>query len=108
MFVDRERVNPTSVPCPPQRAKAFYACIAVATLLGVLLNFSPIDPIKALFWSAVINGVVACPVMVLMMLMSSNRAVMGDFRLPPVLRSVGWLATAVMGAAAIGLFVTWR
>ncbi len=57
----------------PGRAKAFYAVIAVATLLGVLLNFSPIDPIKALFWSAVINGVVAVPVMVLMMMLASNR-----------------------------------
>ena len=92
----------------PARAKAFYGCIAVATLLGVLLNFSPIDPIKALFWSAVINGVVAVPVMVLMMLMSSNRAVMGDFRLPPILRIVGWLATAIMAAAAIALFVFWQ
>jgi NRAMP (natural resistance-associated macrophage protein)-like metal ion transporter len=92
----------------PARAKAFYGCIAVATLLGVLLNVSPIDPIKALFWSAVINGVVAVPVMVLMMLMSSNRAVMGDFRLPPILRAIGWLATAVMAAAAVGLFVTWQ
>ena len=91
----------------PHRAKAFYGCIAAATLIGVLLNFSPIDPIRALFWSAVINGVVAAPVMVLMMLLSSNKAVMGDFRLPASLRVVGWLATAVMAAAAIGLFATW-
>jgi Mn2+/Fe2+ NRAMP family transporter len=91
----------------PRRAKAFYTCIAVATLLGVLLNFSPIDPIKALFWSAVINGVVAVPIMVLMMVMSSNPAVMGQFRLPPVLKGIGWLATAVMAAAAIALFATW-
>ena len=91
----------------PDRAKAFYAVIAVATLLGVLLNFSPIDPIKALFWSAVINGVVAVPVMVLMMLLASNRSAMGEFRLPPVLRGVGWLATAAMTAAAVGLFATW-
>jgi Mn2+/Fe2+ NRAMP family transporter len=63
------------------RAKAFYAAIAVATLLGVLLNNSPIDPIKALFWSAVINGVVAVPVMALMMHLSSNRTAMGRFKL---------------------------
>jgi NRAMP (natural resistance-associated macrophage protein)-like metal ion transporter len=91
----------------PGRAKAFYGCIAVATLLGVLLNFSPIDPIKALFWSAVINGVVAVPVMALMMLLSSNEAVMGEFRLPPGLKVVGWAATGVMAAAAVGLFATW-
>ena len=90
----------------PRRAKAFYACIAVATLLGVLLNFSSIDPIRALFWSAVINGVVAVPVMVLMMLISVNQAVMGEFRLPVGLRIVGWAATGVMAAAAVGLFAT--
>ena len=89
------------------RAKAFYGAIAVATLLGVGLNFSPIDPIKALFWSAVINGVVAVPVMVMMMHLSSNRPAMGDFRLPVGLKIVGWLATLVMAAAAIGLFATW-
>jgi len=91
----------------PHRAKAFYGTIAVATLIGVILNYSPIDPIKALFWSAVINGVVAVPVMVLMMHLSSHRAAMGDFKLGPGLKIVGWLSTAAMGAAAIGLFATW-
>ena len=89
------------------RAKAFYGCIAAATLVGVLLNFSPLDPIKALFWSAVINGVVAVPVMALMMLLSDNANAMGDFRLPPALRIVGWLSTAVMAVAAVALFATW-
>jgi NRAMP (natural resistance-associated macrophage protein)-like metal ion transporter len=89
------------------RAKAFYGAIAVATALGVALNFSPIDPIKALFWSAVINGVVAVPVMAIMMHLSSHRAAMGDFRLPIGLKVVGWLATISMAAAAIGLFATW-
>jgi NRAMP (natural resistance-associated macrophage protein)-like metal ion transporter len=89
------------------RAKAFYWTIAAATALGVLLNYSPIDPIKALFWSAVINGVVAVPVMALMMHLSSNRAAMGDFQLGRALKTFGWLATAVMAAAAVGLFATW-
>ena len=91
----------------PHRAKAFYGAIAVATLVGVALNFSPIDPIKALFWSAVINGVVAVPVMVMMMHLSSHRAAMGDFKLHAGLKILGWLATAVMAAAAVGLFATW-
>lgn len=91
----------------PKRAKAFYGAIAVATLLGVLLNFSPIDPIKALFWSAVINGVVAVPIMVLMMVLASNRKVMGQFPLPGALKLVGWLATLVMTAAAVALFASW-
>jgi NRAMP (natural resistance-associated macrophage protein)-like metal ion transporter len=91
----------------PHRAKAFYGAIAAATLVGVGLNFSPIDPIKALFWSAVINGVVAVPVMALMMHLSSHRAAMGEFKLHRGLKVVGWLATAVMAVAAIGLFATW-
>lgn len=89
------------------RAKAFYGAIAIATLLGVGLNFSPIDPIKALFWSAVINGVVAVPVMIIMMHLSSHPAAMGEFQLPLGLKVVGWLATAAMAAAAVGLFATW-
>ncbi len=89
------------------RAKTFYGVIAAATLIGVGLNFSPIDPIKALFWSAVINGVVALPVMALMMHLSSRQAVMGDFQMHIGLKIVGWLATTVMGMAALGLFATW-
>ncbi len=91
----------------PRRAKAFYAVIAVAVLIGVMLNFTPLDPIKALFWSAVVNGVVAVPVMIAMMLLSNNKAAMGSFTLPPMLNLIGWLATAVMAAAAVGMFVTW-
>lgn len=91
----------------PYRAKAFYAAIAVATLIGIALNASPIDPIKALFWSAVVNGVVAVPVMALMMHLSSHGAAMGDFRLSLGLKIVGWAATAVMALAAVGLFATW-
>jgi Mn2+/Fe2+ NRAMP family transporter len=91
----------------PGRAKAFYGAIAVATLVGATLNFSPLDPIKALFWSAVINGVAAVPIMIMIMILSSRRAVMGQFALGPGLKTFGWLATAVMAAAAIGMFATW-
>ena len=89
------------------RAPTFYAVIAIAFIVGVGLNFTRIDPIKALFWSAVINGVVAAPVMVMMMLLSSRKVVMGQFTLPWPLKVVGWLATAVMALAAIGMFATW-
>ncbi|MDP8997829.1 MAG: divalent metal cation transporter [Pseudomonadota bacterium] len=89
------------------RAKSFYAVLAGATLVGALMNYTPIDPVKALFWSAVINGVVAVPVMATMMLLSSNRKVMGAFLLPSLLKIFGWLATFVMAIAAIGMFVTW-
>jgi Mn2+/Fe2+ NRAMP family transporter len=91
----------------PRRAKAFYGIIAAATMVGVLMNFSSaIDPIKALFWSAVINGVVAVPVMVMMMLLASRKDAMGDFTLRAPLKAMGWIATAAMAAAAAGMFAT--
>src|ERR1700722_16806008 len=91
----------------PGRAKAFYGVIAAATLVGAVLNFTPLDPIKALFWSAVINGVAAVPIMVMIMLLGSRQKVMRQFILSPWLKSLGWLATAVMAAAAVGIFATW-
>jgi Mn2+/Fe2+ NRAMP family transporter len=91
----------------PGRAKAFYGVIAAATLVGAVLNFSPLDPIKALFWSAVVNGVTAAPIMAIIMLLASRKAVMRQFTLSPLLKTLGWLATAMMGGAAIGMFATW-
>lgn len=91
----------------PGHAPAFYGVIALATLVGAALNFSPIDPIKALFWSAVINGVAAVPIMIMIMLMASRKTVMGAFALGPFLKIFGWLATAVMAAAAVGMLATW-
>lgn len=91
----------------PRRAKAFYGAIAAATLVGAAINFSPLDPIKALFWSAVINGVAAVPIMIMIMHLGSRRTVMGQFTLGLGLKTFGWLATAVMAAAAIGMFATW-
>jgi NRAMP (natural resistance-associated macrophage protein)-like metal ion transporter len=91
----------------PGRAKAFYGTIAAATLIGAALNFTPLDPIKALFWSAVINGVAAVPIMVMIMLLGSRSKVMRQFTLGPWLKSLGWLATALMAAAAVGMFATW-
>jgi Mn2+/Fe2+ NRAMP family transporter len=91
----------------PGRAKAFYITIAAATFVGALLNFTPHDPIKALFWSAVINGVAAVPIMAMIMLLASRADVMRQFTLGIWLKGLGWLATAVMAAAAIGMFATW-
>jgi NRAMP (natural resistance-associated macrophage protein)-like metal ion transporter len=91
----------------PGRARAFYGTIAVATCVGAVLNFTALDPIKALFWSAVINGVAAAPIMVMIMLMASRRRVMGEFTLTRWLTTFGWLATVVMVTAAIGMFAAW-
>ncbi len=89
-----------------RRAKAFYGAIAAAIVVGSAMNFTAIDPVKALFWSAVINGVVAVPVMVMVMRLASDESAMGRFTLPGPLKAVGWLATAAMGVAAIGMFAT--
>jgi NRAMP (natural resistance-associated macrophage protein)-like metal ion transporter len=91
----------------PKAAKAFYGTIAFATGLGMVFNLLPIDPIKALFWTAVINGVVAVPIMVMTMLMAGQQKVMGKFVLPRSLSVMGWVATAVMCLVAVALFVTW-
>jgi NRAMP (natural resistance-associated macrophage protein)-like metal ion transporter len=89
------------------KAKGFYSIVAFSTLLGVALNFSPIDPIKALFWSAVINGVIAVPIMVIMMLMAARRDIMGQFVVTRRLRFLGWLATGVMALAVFAMFANW-
>ena len=96
---------PEGLARKPQKAKAFYATIAIATLFGVLINASPINPIKALYWSAVINGVAAVPIMAMMMHMTANKRVMGDFPVSDGLRIVGWCATAVMAAAVAAMLV---
>jgi NRAMP (natural resistance-associated macrophage protein)-like metal ion transporter len=98
---------PTGLARNPLDAKAFYGAIAAATLIGVAINFVDLDPIKALFWSAVINGVVAVPLMIVIMLMAMQREVMGAFTLPPLLWVTGWLSTAVMTAAVVAMFLTW-
>ncbi len=80
----------------PHEAKAFYGAIVVAVLGGVALNLIGIDPMQALYWTAVINGLLAPPLMVMTMLAASNPKVMGRLTLPPLLKFGGWAATAVM------------
>lgn len=85
----------------PWEAVGFYGVIAAATLFGLSLEFLPLDPVKALFWSAVVNGFVAVPIMVGMMMVVSKASAMKQFTAPPFVLLLGWLATAVMGVAAI-------
>ena len=97
----------TGLAREPMDAKAFYGAIAAATLIGIGFNFVGIDPIKALFWCAVINGVIAVPLMTVMMIMAMQPKVMGGFVLPWPLQAMGWLCTAVMAVAVAIMFATW-
>jgi Mn2+/Fe2+ NRAMP family transporter len=94
-----------SLEFKPDRAKVFYAVISLGMALGVAIDWSPINPMKALFWSAVINGVVAVPVLVGLMIAVSRPAIMHEFVAPPLLRLFGWLTTGVMAGAAVAMFV---
>lgn len=96
---------PVGLTRPPLQAKAFYSAITIATILGALGNLFAISPLKALVWAAVINGIVAVPVMALLMLMSGNPRVMGRFCISKAWKIMGWTATAVLGAATVAFIV---
>ena len=84
----------------------FYAVIGVAILLGVAVDLSPLDPMKALFWSAVVNGVITVPIMAALMIVASRKQQMGLFVATLGQRILGWTTTAVMAVAAVAMFLT--
>jgi len=90
----------------PREAIGFYSIIAAATLIGFGLGFTLLDPIKMLIWSAVLNGVVAVPIMAAMMLVVTNREIMGKYRARTSLVVLGWLGTALMAAAVLAMIWT--
>jgi NRAMP (natural resistance-associated macrophage protein)-like metal ion transporter len=94
---------PSTLEARFPQAIGFYTIISAATVIGFALGFTPIDPIRLLVWTAVINGFVAVPIMAMMMLIVTNAGVMGRFVVRPWLRGLGWAATAVMGLTAIAL-----
>ncbi len=89
------------------RGRGFYSIIAVATLGGAVIDLLPIDPIKALFASAVINGVIAVPIMAVMLLLAGSKRVMGDFVISPRHKWLGWAATGVMLLAVAAMSLSW-
>ena len=97
---------PVGLERKAKQAKAFYSVLGVATVIGLALNFTKLDPIKALVWAAIINGITAAPVMCFMMLLASRSKVMGKFTLPLYLKILGWLATCIMAVAAAGMLLT--
>lgn len=104
--VAESRRWPIGLGLPLLEARGFYAILAAATLIGVAIDFSRVDPIQALLWAAIVNGVIAVPIMVVMMLLVAKREVMGEFAASRRLSVVGWIATAVMGAAVLAMFAT--
>jgi Mn2+/Fe2+ NRAMP family transporter len=90
----------------PRGAREFYGIIIISTLLGIALGFTSIDPIKALYWSAVINGVISVPIMVVMMFMAARPEIMGQFIISTRLKILGWLATLMMALAVAAMLVT--
>jgi NRAMP (natural resistance-associated macrophage protein)-like metal ion transporter len=97
---------PTGLSKRPAQAKAFYAAIAVATLVGAAANILKISPIKALIWAAALNAVVAVPVMFLVMKIATNQKIMGRFRIERTWRVLGWLATGVMAVASLAFLIS--
>jgi NRAMP (natural resistance-associated macrophage protein)-like metal ion transporter len=95
-----------SLEAKPAAAKPFYTIIAIAMVIGLGICFTPIDPIKALFWSAVINGIISVPIMVTMMLMAVSQKIMGKFVIGKRIQVLGWACTGVMALAVLSMFGT--
>lgn len=105
--VGESRRWPVGLARRPKEAAAFYAVLALSGAIGIALNFTPINPISALYWSAVINGMLAVPVMVVLMLMVRHRSVMGAFVIGGPLYALGWLSTAAMAVSVAAMAVGW-
>jgi Mn2+/Fe2+ NRAMP family transporter len=86
-------------------ARGFYGVIAASVLAALVIQYSPISPMKALFWSAVINGVVAVPLMVVIIVLVSKKSVMGPYTVGRAFAILGWIATGIMGLAAVRMFI---
>jgi NRAMP (natural resistance-associated macrophage protein)-like metal ion transporter len=98
---------PVGLARKPKEAAAFYGVLALSGGIGIALNFTPINPISGLYWSAVINGVLAVPVMVLLMMMARHKDVMGRFVIGGPLYWLGWLSTAAMAVSVVAMAVGW-
>ena len=104
--VAESRRWPTGLGLSLAEARGFYAVLAAATLVGVAVDFTHIDPVKALYFAAVVNGVISVPIMVVMMKLAVEPDVMGPFTANRRLRALGWLSVAVMAAAVVAMFAT--
>ena len=98
--------RPASLDTKPNRAKLFYGTIAITTLAGALMQYAGVNPVRALYWSAVINGILAAPLMAIMMLIVTNPRAMGHLTLGPRGAVLGWAATGIMVVATALFFVS--
>lgn len=89
----------------PKDGRVFYGVIGLATLIGMAIHFVPIDPMRFLYWSAILNGVIVVPIMAVLMIVASRGQIMGRFALPAPLRLAGWVTTAVMGLIVLAMLV---
>jgi Mn2+/Fe2+ NRAMP family transporter len=96
---------PVGLTRRPREAKAFYGTIAIAAALGIAMNFAAVDPMRALYLSAVINGIVAVPMLALMTMMAAQRRIMGAMAISRTFQAIGWLAVAVMAASVVAMAV---
>jgi Mn2+/Fe2+ NRAMP family transporter len=92
----------------PFLSRGFYSVIAIGLLLGLALDFAGFNAVSMLFWSAVLNGVLAPPLVVIVLLLTSNRVIMGTRSNPLWLAGLGWITVAVMTAASVAMFATWK
>ncbi|MBI4454376.1 MAG: divalent metal cation transporter [Acidobacteria bacterium] len=97
-----------SLEAPPRLAPKFYAVVAISMILGLAQNYAGFDAVAMLFWAAVVNGVLAPPLIILVVILTSNPEVMGERVNSPLLRALGWLTALVMSAATIAMIATWR
>jgi Mn2+/Fe2+ NRAMP family transporter len=96
----------SSLADAPRQAAGFYSTLALATALGATITLMPINPMKALYWSAVVNGVVAGPLMTLIILLASDRRVMGEFLIPSWLKLLGWMSAGIMYVSVVVLIAS--
>jgi NRAMP (natural resistance-associated macrophage protein)-like metal ion transporter len=97
---------PVGLSRKPRQAIAFYSVLTLSVVLGMALNFTPVDPIKALYWSAVINGILAAPIMILLMFLVRKKEVMGDLTVTGWLYGLGWVSTLAMTLCIVGMIAT--
>jgi NRAMP (natural resistance-associated macrophage protein)-like metal ion transporter len=95
----------SGLECKATEARGFYGIIALSVMAGLFIQYTPISPMKALFWSAVINGVIAVPLMAVILLLATKKSIMGDYTASRPIIWLGWIATVVMGVAALCMLI---